>query len=160
LKGQNHEIELQELIRHYPNFIHPELREMPVSKTLGAINVCLKEAELPKCNGRIDLAFVTDTTVYLVELKAKEINQKTLEQYRQYLPEIQENYPNHHVEGFLVGRTCPDRSNLEKMIGDENIKILLFGRDLPGKREIRWCRHCRAGFSVHEEVCLYCGEPF
>ena len=64
------EKEFETLLTHFPNFISKELREMPEGDW-GDINVCIRQGQLPECRGRIDIAFVTDTAVYLVELKRR-----------------------------------------------------------------------------------------
>ena len=74
---------LATLILNFPNLIDKALRRMPLGE-LGQVNVCLKEACFPFDGGRIDLAFVTDQKVHLVELKKDVLDEATLRQLLSY----------------------------------------------------------------------------
>lgn len=149
----------QQLIKHFPNLIDEKLREMPTSKTPGQVNVCLEFASLlPVCDGILDLAFVTTSTIYLVEMKKKDVNECTLKQYQCYESALRKYYPEHRIKGFLVGTECPNRNALEAMIGDQDVRVMLFGWDIPPPNDIVMCSHCMAGVSVHEDECPLCGK--
>ena len=149
---------LEELVKNFPNFIDKNLREMRQGK-LGDRNVYLRQVKLPGGEGIIDLAFVTDTTVYLVEMKKYLVNEGTLQQLRRYREPLQLYYPDHEIRGFLVGVKCPDRSDLEQLIGDDPIKVLTLPRDIPWPTKIVRCDQCGAGASSGDEVCPYCSTP-
>jgi hypothetical protein len=152
------EKEFETLLTHFPNFISKELREMPAGDW-GDINVCIRQGQLPECRGRIDIAFVTDTAVYLVELKRDIINAPALDQLRRYFGPVKRRYPRHQVLGFVVGNRCPDQDSLEDKIGVERIKILTFRRDIPWWTQVVGCRGCGAGASSSSDICPCCREP-
>jgi len=146
---------LEELIKHFPNFISPELREMPIGN-LGQMNVCLQQVVLPETSGRIDLAFVTETTVYLVEIKRGAVNAEALIQYQAYYPVVQSHYPTHRLKGFVVGTEAAGLVSQEKVFLENDVRLLIFGRDIPKPRAVTRCANCRAGVSAYEDRCPYC----
>jgi hypothetical protein len=152
------EKEFETLLTHFPNFISRELREMPEGDW-GEVNVYIRQGQLPECRGRIDLAFVTDTAVYLVELKRDVITEPALGQLLRYYEPVKQRYPLHRILGFVVGNRCPDQESLERKLGMDPIKILTFRRDIPWWTQVVRCRGCEAGASSSDDICPYCGEP-
>ncbi len=139
----NHlEKQYENVIRDYPNLIFPELRRMPLGR-FGDVGVCLRQEKLQ--NGIIDLAFVTETTVFLVELKRDALNSDTLQQIRRYKPEFLKQYPNHEIRCYLVGESCSTLNELKNLIGKEYIEILVFDDNIPHPRKITECPKCFAG---------------
>jgi hypothetical protein len=146
---------IEELIKHFPNFISQELREMPIGN-LGQVNVCLQQVVLPETSGRIDLAFVSETTVYLVELKRGAVNLDALVQYQGYAAVVQKYYPTHRIEGFVVGMKSIGPLSQEQVPLEHDVKVLILGRDIPSPMAVTRCAKCRAGVSAYEDRCPYC----
>jgi hypothetical protein len=151
------EEQYERAIRAYPNIIDNRLRTMSRGR-LGEVNVCLEQECLPDGISRIDLAFITESSVFLVELKRDIVDADTLAQLRRYKGQFLKLYPRHDVIGFLVGMRCRDEKKLESAIGAEDIKILLFERDVPHPRKITECRHCGAGVRSDKDRCPCCHE--
>ncbi len=153
------EQEIEETVRNYPNLIHPELQPMLPGK-LGEVNVCLQQVTLPGDAGRLDLAFVTKSTVHLVELKDVQITESTVDQLRRYHAQVAACYPNHKIVGYVVGELPDDRARIESYIGDDPINILVLGIDLPRPGSVYRCpnRDCGKGYDARLEECPYCGH--
>jgi hypothetical protein len=155
------EADIEHFFVNFPNLIADELlgRNLPVTNEFGEVNVCVEQGCIPECDGRIDLAFITEKTVHLVELKAEVINKRTLQQFRRYREQIQARYyPKHKILGYLVGRECRDMILLEEGIGSEPIKILRLGIEIPGPSEVIRCESCGAGVRCDKRNCPYCGN--
>jgi hypothetical protein len=146
----------ENLLANFPNFVSAKLRPMPEGKW-GDVNVHIRQGELPECHGRVDLAFVTDTMVYLVEVKKDVVDESTVDQIRRYYWSVEKRYPNHAVLAFIVGRKCRDRRALEGYIGGDPIAILTFGIDIPWYTKVVYCKACAAGASSDHDTCPYCG---
>ncbi|MFC1835037.1 hypothetical protein ACFL2Q_09910 [Thermodesulfobacteriota bacterium] len=161
------EEDLEWHLKSYPNFLDNRLLEMKdgfLNRDLSngkapPINVVLQQEVLP--SGRLDLAFVTYDTVYLVELKWDVINEETLEQYYRYEPYLRQHYPGLSVRGFLIGRSCPKREEVQRLIGDAHITILLSGSyELPKPLSTIRCPKCRAGnLADYDDKCRRCAHP-
>lgn len=152
------EYHLETLIKNFPNLIDKELRVMRRGR-LGEVNVYLRQEPLPGCEGKLDLAFVTDSTVYLVEVKGDIIDASGLDQVVRYSAAVERRYPNHKIHGYLVGMRCPRRTALERAITAGTVTILTFGRDLPLPSKIVRCKSCKAGTSCDNALCHCCGNP-
>ena len=149
------EKQYENVIREYPNLICAELRRMPRGR-FGQTGVCLKQEKMPDGISRIDLAFVTDKTVFLVELKRDVVDCDTLQQFARYRAEFLKQYPNHEIRGFLVGMRCPDEATIRNLIGTEPVDILLFEDHLPHPRRMTECPECGAGVRSDKDFCPYC----
>ncbi len=149
------ETHLEEMVRNFPNLIASELRWMPAG-VMGQLNVCIQQPRLPP-HGIPDLVFVTQKKIYLVELKKRIVNEATLHQLRGYIPPIKETYPDHEILGFLVGTDCPTRTAVEAQIGNDAIRIMLFGEEMPRRNNIMACPDCYAGMAC-DEPCRYCSD--
>ncbi len=149
---------LEQLLANFPNLVSPDLwgRKFPVVKEFGKINVCVRQGKLPECNGQIDLAFITESTVHLVELKRHVVCVDTLQQLKRYIDPIQAWYPNHLIVGYLVGRKCRDLPALRAALRNERVSILLVGQEIPRKNELMPCENCGAGFHYKNVSCPYC----
>jgi len=149
---------LEQLLVNFPNLVSSYLwgRKFRVVNEFGDINVCVRQAELPECNGRIDLAFVTENTIHVVELKRLTVGLNTLDQLKRYLDPIQARYPNHLVVGYMAGRRCQDWPTLRQALSNERVRILLVGDDIPRKKELLRCEMCGAGFHFRHKICPYC----
>ena len=91
------EKEYENVIRDYPNLISADLRRMSQGR-LGQTGVCLRQETLPDGISRIDLAFVTEGTIFLVELKRGAVNNDTLGQLRRYKAELVKLYRSMRFE--------------------------------------------------------------
>jgi hypothetical protein len=151
------EKELEYVIKHYPNLIDPSLRPMP-DGFLGQVNVCVQQGCLEE-GGRLDLAFVTGDTVFLVEMKRNEVNLATLRQGLTYAEKLRKLYPKHRIRLFLVGERREESQDFSCALDAQCAKVLVFGRDIPDKNQITFCpnRDCRAGLSIYASACPYCG---
>ncbi|MEW6348909.1 MAG: hypothetical protein AB1646_07580 [Thermodesulfobacteriota bacterium] len=147
---------LQNIIRSFPNLIDARLKWMRRGR-LGETNVCLDETNLKGWGGKIDLAFVTEDTVYLVEVKLDVVDEGTFIQFARYEAALRDAYPSHEIRGFLVGTRCPNRKTLEKKLGG-SARIILFGQDIPAPNAIMRCKNCQAGVDCHGKSCPICGK--
>ncbi|MBI4964892.1 MAG: hypothetical protein HY913_16575 [Desulfomonile tiedjei] len=147
---------LRDVVRNFPNLIDPMLRPMPLGR-VGDINVCLQEEPLPECGGRLDIAFVTNKTVYLVELKKRDVGPAAAKQILSYLAALSIRYPLHEVRGFLVGTRLKNEEGVASVLEGQGVQMLLFGRELPALNRITACPACRAGMDVARNVCPVCG---
>ena len=145
----------EEVIKNFPNLIHSNLRSMRLGR-LGEVNVCLQQASLPNGGGRIDLAFVTDTEIHLVELKRDLVDRDAIDQIENYMHSLRKSYPGHTVLGYVVGGRCRDRDYLHRRLEERPICIRIFGRDMPQPTNLKRCPHCYAGFDASEFNCPYC----
>jgi len=152
------ERQLEQLLVNFPNLVSSHLwgRKLPEVREFGNINVCVRQGQLPECKGRSDLAFITERTVHLVELKRRTVGVMALSQLRRYLGPIQERYPDHLVLGYLVGRYCQDWPKLRGSLGTDRVSVLLVGQNIPRVRELRVCDHCGAAHHYRHQVCPYC----
>ena len=102
------EIKFEKFLQNFPNLVSDELIGLKFRTVshFGNVNVCVQQGDLPECNGRIDLAWITDTKIHLVELKRGTVTEKTLEQLERYRDALQTRYPNHQICGYLVGKHC------------------------------------------------------
>ena len=148
----------EEVIKNFPNLIHGNLRKMRIGR-LGEVNVCLQQASLPNGGGRIDLAFVTDTEIHVVELKRDLVDRDAINQVETYMRALRMSYPAHRVLGYVVGGRCRDRDSLYRRLEETSISIRLFGRDMPQPMNLTRCPHCFAGFDASEYNCPYCSAP-
>lgn len=149
---------LETLIKNFPNLIDKKLRAMRKGR-FGELNVYLRQEPLPGCDGKLDLAFVTESTVYLVEVKRDIVDANTLDQLVRYAAAVEQRYPDHKIRGYVVGMRCPRRIALEHASNAGTVKILTFGRDLPLPNKIVRCKNCKAGTSCDNAVCDCCGKP-
>jgi hypothetical protein len=151
----------ESLLQNFPNLLTPDLcgQQFAAVKDFGAVNACIRQGPLPECDGRIDVAFVTEEIVYLAELKRSTVDKTALDQLRRYLRAIRRRYPRHTIRSFLVGHFCPNEEDLLALIGSDPIKILLFHRDIPWYTEVTSCRQCGAGAGTDEEFCPCCKNP-
>jgi hypothetical protein len=152
------EIIIGNILKHFPNFIHDELhgKKLPLAGEFGGINVCVREGRLPECNGRIDLAWITDTTIHLAELKRHDVTIEALEQFRRYYGAVQARYPSHSIFGYLIGDTCKGFASLKQLIKAEQIRIMRLGIEMPRLGQIVPCSRCGAGLWSHKPECPYC----
>lgn len=146
------------LLRNYPNLIHRDLhgRKFTPASEFGGINIFVREGELPECNGRIDVAWITETVIHLAELKRHEITIDALQQFRKYRGPMQQRYPHHEIRGYLVGYSCRDLKAVRDSIGDERIQVVRLGIEIPMPREVVACPRCGAGLWWHRPVCPFC----
>ncbi len=149
---------LEQMLVNFPNLVSSDLwgRKLPIVNRFGDINVCVRQGRLRECRGRIDLAFITECTVHVVELKRRTVSVETLEQLKRYLISVQGRYPDHLTVGYLAGRACKDWPLLRAVLKDERVSTLIVGRDIPRVRELRICKNCKAGFHYRHESCPYC----
>lgn len=145
----------EEVIKNFPNLIHQNLRKMRLG-SLGEVNVCLQQVSLPGRGGRIDLAFVTEQEIHLVELKRDLVDRDAIEQIENYMRSLSNSYPHHVLMGYVVGGRCRDRDGLDYQLRQRPIYIRLFGRDIPAPTNLTRCPHCFAGFDATEFRCPYC----
>jgi hypothetical protein len=155
------EIKWERFLINFPNVVSDELRgkRFPLVSGFGQVNVCVEQGALPECNGRIDVAWITDTTVHLVEIKKTAVTERTLRQFLRYRDAVQTRYPTHRICGYLVGKHCSTKRELEKNIGEQPIKILLLGVNIPLPNEVIECPNpeCKAGLRSGSLTCRYCG---
>ncbi|MGO9121225.1 MAG: hypothetical protein ACLQPD_26895 [Desulfomonilaceae bacterium] len=153
------EIKFEKFLQNFPNLVADELIgvNLPTVSQFGKTNVCVEQGGLPECNGRIDLAWITDTSIHLVELKRGSVTESTLHQFERYRDAVQERYPKHQIFGYLVGKYCSTRKQLETKIGRQNIKILLMGINIPYPGEVTHCPDCKAAVHSKSITCRYCG---
>lgn len=150
---------LEQLLMNFPNLISSHLwgRKFHEARGFGDVNVCVRQGELPECNGRTDLVFITDNIVHIVELKRRTVGVTALSQLKRYLGPVQVRYPNHLVLGYLVGRYCRNWPRLREQMRNERVSVLLVGKEIPSVRELRTCEACGAGFHFKSQICPYCG---
>ena len=103
------------VIHDYPNLISADLRRTPQGR-LGQTCVCLRQETLHDGISRIDLAFVTEGTIFLVELKRDAVNNDTFKQLRKYKTKLVKMYPKHEIRGYLIGMWCPEETRLRTMM--------------------------------------------
>jgi hypothetical protein len=151
---------LEQLLVNFPNLVNSYLcgRKFLEVKEFGDINVCVRQAELPECNGRIDLAFITESTVHIVELKRRTVGVDTFHQLKRYVNPIQKRYPNHVIVGYIAGRKCRDWPMLREALSRERVRVLLVGHDIPRVKELLRCETCGAGYHYRHQICPYCAE--
>lgn len=149
---------LEQLLVNFPNLVSSYLwgRKFPVVKQFGDINVCVRQGDLPECNGRVDLVFVTETTLHAVELKRAIVSVKSLSQLERYLDPLQKRYPNHLVIGYLAGKRCPDWPSLKLALNNQRVRVLRMGHEIPRVKELRTCMECGAGYHYSRPYCPYC----
>lgn len=148
----------EQLLVNFPNLVSSHLwgRKFREAREFGDINICVRQGELPECNGRSDLAFITENTAHIVELKRRTVGVSALSQLKRYLEPVQLRYPNHLVLGYLVGRYCRDLLKLRTALVTERVNLLLVGQEIPRMRELRICDTCGAGFHYRFSTCPYC----
>jgi hypothetical protein len=149
---------LEQLLVNFPNLVSSYLwgRKFPEVNEFGEVNVCVRQGELPECNGRVDLAFVTEQTIHVVELKRGTVSGKALKQLKRYLNPIQQRCPDHLIIGYLAGRRWRDWFPLRDTLSNERIRVLLVGQEIPREGELLACENCRAGFHYAHAICPYC----
>lgn len=149
---------LEQLLVNFPNLVSSYLwgRKFPEVNQFGDINVCVRQGELRECHGRVDLAFITESTIHIVELKRRTVSVDTLDQLKRYLEPIQARYPNHTIIGYIVGRKCRDWATLRVALAHSPVTVLLVGGDIPRVSELRICERCRAGYHYRHRTCPYC----
>lgn len=149
---------LEQLLANFPHLVNSSLwkRRFPVVSEFGEVNVCVRQGALPECCGRVDLAFVTDNLLHVVELKRRKISMESFYQLKRYIDPLQKRYPHHLVLGYLVGRSCRDLAILRQELSNERVSVLLVGQEIPRIRELRTCGECGAGFHFKHETCPYC----
>jgi hypothetical protein len=154
------ERQLEQLLANFPNLVSSYLwgRRFPEVREFGETNVCVRQGALPECNGRVDLAFVTETTVHVVELKRRGVSVDSLHQLKRYMAPVQARYPNHLVVGYLAGRSCFDWPTLQAELSRERVTLLLMGDQIPRINELLTCRSCGAGYHYRFPNCPYCTE--
>lgn len=145
----------EQLLVNFPNLLHPSLHKMPKGK-LGQVNVYLRQDSYRR--GRLDLAFVTEREVHLAELKKGVVDERVLEQWQRYSERVRVHYPDHDVHGYLLGTQCPERSRLKEAIGDRSIRVMLFGDELPERKQVRGCPKCGCGVTVYDVQCPRCQQ--
>jgi len=149
---------LEQLLVNFPNLVSSDLwgHKFRLVTEFGDINVCVRQGKLPECKGRVDLAFVTGSTVHIVELKRSTLSIDTLDQLNRYLGPVQERYPDHLIMGYLAGRKCKDWPSLREALKNERVRMLLVGNEIPRVKELLSCESCGAGFHYGHKVCPYC----
>jgi hypothetical protein len=149
---------LEQLLVNFPNLVNSHLwgRKFRDSRGFGEVNVCVRQGKLPECSGRSDLAFITEHTIHIVELKRRIVGVTAREQLKRYLGPLQARYPDHLVLGYLLGRSCCDMPKLRAALVNERVSVLLVGQNIPRVGELRTCQICGAGFHYHHEICPYC----
>lgn len=152
------ERQLEQLLVNFPNLVSSYLsgRRFPEVREFGETNVCVRQGALRECNGRVDLAFVTETTVHVVELKRHTVSVDTLQQLKRYMDPVQARYPNHLVVGYLAGRNCLDWPTLQAALSSERVTVLLMGNQIPRENELLTCENCGAGYHYRFPCCPYC----
>jgi hypothetical protein len=151
---------LEQLLVNFPNLVSSYLwgRRFPLVHEFGDINVCVRQGKLPECNGQVDLAFVTGSTVHVIELKRGTVGIDTVSQLKRYIGPVQERYPNHLTIGYLAGRKCKDWPMLRELLKNERVRVLLVGKEIPRIKELLTCGSCGAGFHYRHQICPYCSE--
>ncbi|MFH1112656.1 MAG: hypothetical protein V1792_01930 [Pseudomonadota bacterium] len=146
------------VLGNYPNLIHSDLhgRKFTHTSEFGGVNIFVREGKLPECDGRIDVAWITETVIHLAELKRSDITTDALEQFRRYRGPMQQRYPCHEIQGYLVGYSCKSLEALRDSIGDEPIRILRLGIEIPMPGEVVACPNCGAGLRWDKPVCPFC----
>jgi hypothetical protein len=154
------EKELEQLLVNFPNLVNSYLwgRKFPEVYEFGGTNVCVRQGPLPECNGRVDVAFITDSSVHAVELKRGAISVAAFNQLKRYLAPLQERYPNHLIVGYLVGRRGHTRDIFRSALANERINVLLVGHEIPRANQLRTCTTCRAAYHYKHHNCPYCTE--
>lgn len=154
------ERDLEQLLVNFPNLINSYLwgRKFPEVKEFGEVNVCVRQGHLPECNGRVDVTFITESSVHAVELKRGVVSAATFDQLKRYLPPLQDRYPDHLIIGYLVGKRRQDWGNLRVILASERIRVLRVGHEIPRANELRTCKTCRAGYHYKHSDCPYCAE--
>lgn len=131
---------------------------MPAGK-LGELGVVLQQAELEDCGGKLDLAFVTEKDVHLVEMKQNSVTVQAVKQLSTYMTSIRRIYPDHEVRGYLVGKVYVHRTKVLDEIGAQPIRVLLFGIHMPDPHAILVCKHCGSAYGDMIASCG-CGKSY
>jgi len=149
---------LEQMLVNFPNLVSSYLwgRKFPVVKEFGDVNVCVRQGDLPECNGRVDLAFVTESTIHIIELKRRNVSVESFYQLKRYVGPVQQRYPDHLIIGYLAGQKGSDWPTLREALTSERIRVLLVGNEIPRVGELRTCENCGAGFHYKHQICPYC----
>ncbi len=151
------EKELENLVENYPNILDPSLHRNSLGNcwmkgSLGEVNVFLRQEKLVECDGRLDIAFITDSEVHIAEIKDVQINGHTLIQLNRYIGSIKNCYPNHVIKGYLVGQYCKNEQEIQRRMEYRNINIIT----IPNRLSYTGCRYCGAGVNASQPICPVC----
>ncbi len=151
------EINLEVYIRDHPNLIIPELTRLRRGNLGDGGEYYLEQTRLD--SGILDLAFIAEKTVHLVELKRDNVDENTAEQLCGYARDLEKIYPNHVIKGYLVGTSCPDRRDLEQKLSGlgYDIKIMIAPEDFPLFTHAKFCSKCQRAYGLSEQKCR-CGS--
>lgn len=148
---------LVEILVSYPNLIRKDLTHLKPGTSWGEVEVFFKWKYLDPENVP-DLVIVTKNELLLFEAKRDVVDLDTLSQYKRYEKKLLSIYNKHKMLGFLVGLRRQDNGELEKAIGDQPIKLLLFnGYELPRPGHVQTCK-CGCGLAPIWNECNVCGR--
>lgn len=149
---------LEQLLVNFPHLVSSSLwnRRFRVVREFGDVNVCVRQGRLPECSGRVDLAFVTESIVHLVELKRTTVDVESFNQLKRYIAPLERRYPDHLIIGYLAGRACQASPQLQEAIVGERVSLLIVGAQIPRVQDLLICSDCSAGYHFQYRSCPYC----